>query len=386
MRWQSLLIALVGVVWLAIRPSYAAEYRPLPPPPHAGLSSDWLIYNRAQNRLTLYLSGYHQPRRAYYQWVTLQADKPTVISFTAHQHLSLFLDNKLVYTAPAAGSYRLDLAKLLPLSSAPTRHLLCIWHPEIPPAYTSFVDATPLHVTKATEAVAPLLPQERVPGHHNAYVCFLLLLGLLYGGVRVTYRPGFSRIYELKSFLSSSADQDFLIKPTATWLNLALILVFSLSFALILVAVHTSLQDALILRQIFNVPESAIVVRILLYTGLVFGFVLLKYPYLYIMGYIFDVIPVVTVQYREFVRTILLIGLVLPFVVVLYLTLNVAAPVTVLWISNGVIAFLLLATVGRIALTLHRKSSLLNLHLFSYLCATEVIPLIILLKLIVFAY
>ncbi|MCR5887815.1 DUF4271 domain-containing protein [Hymenobacter sp. J193] len=383
MNWRQLAL-LVGWLLLAAMPGRAAEYRPLPPPPPVGLSADWLIYKPGQNRLTLYLAGYHQPSRAYYQWVSLQPGQPTVISFTALQNLSLFLDNQLVFTAPEAGSYTLDLARFVPATGLTAKHLLCVWHPTTPPAYASFVDVEPVPVARSKHAVAPLLPQERVLGYHNAYVCFLLLLGLLYGGVRVTYRPGFSRIYELRSFLNNSADQDFLIKPTATWLNLLLLVVFSLSFALLLVAVHTSLQNVLILRQLFNVPESAIVLRVLLYTGLVLAFVLLKYPYISFMGYIFDVLPLVTVQYREFVRTILLIGLALPFVVIIYLTLNTAAPAVVLWLSNGVITFLLVATVVRIALTLHRKSSVLNLHLFSYLCATEVIPLVILLKLIVF--
>ena len=79
-------------------------------------------------------------------------------------------------------------------------------------------------------------------------------------------------------------------------------------------------------------------------------------------------------------------GLFLPMVMLLYLGLNQRLPETVLWVSNGVVSLLLVGTVWRVARTLHRKNSLLNLHLFSYLCATEVIPLIILLKLIVFTY
>jgi hypothetical protein len=104
------------------------------------------------------------------------------------------------------------------------------------------------------------------------------------------------------------------------------------------------------------------------------------------MGYIFDVTELVMVQYREFVRTILFMGLFLPLVMVLYLSLNQTLPEAVLWISNGVVSLMLIGTVARIARTLSRRVSLLNLHLFSYLCATEVIPLLVLLKVIVFTY
>jgi hypothetical protein len=128
------------------------------------------------------------------------------------------------------------------------------------------------------------------------------------------------------------------------------------------------------------------IIGILLYTALVAGFVIGKYLFLELMGYIFDVTDLVMVQYREFVRTILFMGLFLPLVMFLYLGLNQRLPETVLWVSNGVVSLLLIGTVLRVARTLHHKASLLNLHLFSYLCATEVIPLVILLKLIVFTY
>nr|WP_262905011.1 DUF4271 domain-containing protein [Hymenobacter pini] len=231
--------------------------------------------------------------------------------------------------------------------------------------------------------------QPRPRGHQgqNVFVGFLLLIGLCYGALRATYQPGFVRIYQLDGLWSKpSTEQDFLIKPTLTWLNLVLVLLFSLSFALLLVAIHTNIQSIVILRQLFDVAESAIVVRVLLYTVLVAGFVLGKYLFLELMGYIFDVTELVTLQYREFIRTILFMGLFLPVVMLLYLGLNQRLPETVLWVSNGVVSLLLIGTVLRVGRTLNRKTSLLNLHLFSYLCATEVIPLIILLKLIVFTY
>lgn len=369
------------------RTALAAEYRPLPPAPQKGLTNDWLIYNPAQNRLTLYLPDYHPPAHAYYQWVSLKSGQPVPITFTARQNLSLFLDNRLVFTAPESGVFSLDLAQLIPAGSPAARHLLCIWHPDESPTYSSFVNTVPQPAIQKGNAANALLPQERVPGPQNVYIVFLLLIGLGYGGIRATYRPGFTRIYQLSSFWSkSSTDQDFLIKPTITWLNLVLVLVFSLSFALLLVAIHTSVQNVPIIRRIFNVPESALVVRVLLYTGLIAAFVLLKYLYLQVMGYIFDVSGLVMVQYREFIRTILLMGLVLPFVMLLYLALNSSAPSMVLWVSNGVVTLLLLVTVLRIGRTLNQRTSLLNLHLFSYLCATEVLPFIVLLKIIVFPY
>jgi hypothetical protein len=389
-RWRQWLLGLL--LLLPAMRGRAAEYRLLPPAPRSGLSADWLIHDEARNRLVLYLPDYHAPAHAYYQWLTLRPRGSFIVSFAARRGQSLFLDNRLVFTAATTSSYTLDLAKLLPPDSAPGVHLLCVWHPEVAPNLSSFTDvraAPPATEPAAKSSVRRMLAQPLARSHlgENVFLLFLLLIGLLYGSIRAAYQPGFARIYQFKNVWSkSAAEQDFLVKPTITWLNILLVLVFALSFALLLVAIHTNVQHILILQRLFDVPESALVLRILLYTGLVAGFVLGKYLFLELMGYIFDVGEVVLVQYREFIRTILFLGLCLPFVMLLYLGLNQTLPETVLWVSNGVVSLLLIGTVVRVARTIHRRVSLLNLHLFSYLCATEVIPLVILLKLIVFTY
>ena len=113
---------------------------------------------------------------------------------------------------------------------------------------------------------------------------------------------------------------------------------------------------------------------------------LLKLLFLTLMGYIFDLTPLVSLQYREFVRTLLFMGIFFPLIMILYLAFNTVVPQLVLLISNIAVSTILIVTVLRIFYTLNKKFALRNLHLFSYICATEIIPLIILLKLIVFNY
>lgn len=369
------------------REAYGVEYRPLPTVARVGLSDDWLIHDVTRNKLVLYLPGYHVPSRAYYQLIHVRSGQPFRISFAARQNLTLFLDNQLVFQAPAPANYTVDLARLLPSSAASGRHLLCVWHPEVSPDYNSFTNATPVAVkTTTAKTLSEWQPRQRAGGHQgeNVFLCFLLLIGLLYGAIRTVYRPGFARIYELWS--NSPGEQNFLTRPTITWLNLLLVLVFALSFGVLIVAIHTNVQSIVILRQLFAVTESGLILRVLLYASLIAAFVMFKAVYLALMGFIFDLSSLVLVQYREFVRSLLFMGLFLPIVMLLYLVLNQTWPQGVLWVSNGVVSMMLLATVFRVARTLNRRMSLLNLHLFSYLCATEIIPLTVLLKLLVITY
>ena len=383
----------VWALWLLLatgpEAARASEYRQLPPATASSLSSDWLIHDAARNRLIFYLPGYHQPAHAYYQWVQVSRSQSFPISFAAQRGLSLFLDNQLIFTARNATTYSLDLARLLPPKLPAGRHLLAVWQPDDIPALASFVGSAPTNSTGPARVALAGQAQPRLPGPQgqSVYLGFLLVLGLCYGAVRTTYQPGMSRIFQLDELFGRGSDQQaFLSKPAFSLLNLLLVLLFALSFALLLTAIHTDLQNLPLLRRFFNVPETAIVARVLLYTGIITTFVLGKYLFIAVMAYIFDLLPLVDVQYREFLRTTLLAGLVLPLVLLLYLSLNSGFPHTVAWAASGAIGVILVGSVLRVARTLHHYASLLNLHLFAYLCATEVLPLLVLLKVIVFNY
>ena len=366
--------------------SYAAEYRPLPPAAPTGLTTDWLIHDLGRNRLILYLPGYHAPAHAYYQYVRLRRGQPFPVAFAAQRGLSLFLDNQLVFTTDRAGPYTFDLAQRLPVDLVPGTHLLSVWQPGGSPALASFTSETAA-VSDATPDTAAEIAQTRPPGPlgQNVLLSFLLVLGLLYGGVRATYQPGLARVFRFDELFGNGSEQGaFLARPAFSLLNILLVLLFGLSFALLLTALHTGLENLPLVRQFVVVPERAIVARVLLYAALIAGFVLGKYLYVSLLAYTFDLRELVAVQYREFLRTTLLAGLSLPFALLLYLGLNGRHPTAVAGTAAAVIALVLVGTVLRVLHTVHQRASLLNLHLFAYLCATEILPMLILLRLLVF--
>jgi len=378
---------------LPLLPVRAAEYQPLPPTVTTGLApDDWLLHDATGNRLILYLPGYHAPAHAYYQWVRFVPRQPFVLSFSATPGLSIFLDNQLVYTAATAGRFSFDLAQSVSPDRLARPHLLAVWQPDGYPALRSFSAETsastrPTAVTATAASPAPRLQLRLPPGQGtNVLLLLLLVVGVLYGVVRSTYPTGLGRILEVNELFGSSADpQSFLTRPAFTWLNMGLVVLFSLSLALLLTALHTDFSSLPLLQRVLDVPESAIVARVFLYTGLILSFIVGKYVLVELLSYIFDLRLLVNLHYREFLRTTLLLGLLVPLVLLLYLGLNARWP-GVVDVANGCVLLLLTATVLRVARTLHQRASLLNLHLFAYLCATEVLPLAVLLKLIVFTY
>jgi hypothetical protein len=384
--WASLLACLSLVVL-----ARAAEYRPLPPASAPGLSADnWLLHDAARNRLILYLPGYHAPAHAYYQWVRLRAGQPLRVSFAAQPGLSIFVDNKLLLRAGKAGSYIVDLSKNLSRQATAT-HLLAVWQPDGYPALGSFaVVGAATEASSKEPAVAPAsmvpLPARLQVGtlQSQSLLLGLLLVGLLYGAVRSAYPAGLASVLQVSDvFGATSNPQNFLVRPAFTLLNLVLVLLFSLSLALLLTALHTDFSSLPLVNQLLKVPEAATLSKIGLYTGLILGFIIGKFLLVEGLSYVFDLRPLATVHYREFLRTTLVMGLLVPVALFLFLSLNAYWP-PIVGIANGFVLVLLTVTVLRVAQTLHQRASLLNLHLFAYLCATEILPLAVLLKLIVF--
>lgn len=357
--------------------------------PKNRLSTDWLIYQAPQNQLQPYLKDYHPARTALYQWVNLRPDQPFRVTFKAKKDLCLFIDNQLVFTADSPAVYTVDLTERLKVAGPKKGEaLLGVWHPTDQPDYASFENTREVLVAESDDAKSwALINLVREDRSQNVFILVLLMIGLIYGALKVSFPSDFNSLFRISNFMRASTLQEgALAKPIRNWAFLFFVMAFSLSFSLLIVAIHTDLQQIYLFNRLFSVSDADIVSRIVFYTGLTFLFIMLKYVFLRIMGFIFDLSKLVQTQYREFVRSTLFLGLSLPAIMLLYLTLNVSMPTAVLLISNVAVSVLLIITSLRIFRTLNKKASLLNLHLFSYICATEIIPLVIILKLVVFSY
>jgi len=354
-----------------------------PAPQKPLLASDWLTFQAQRNQLVPYLPDYHNEAQALYQWVSFDAFTNPKITLAARQNLCLFLDNKLVFVADSTARYTLDLSPyLLPGK----KYLLTIWHPSQQPNYLSFQSATEqVAVMSATQKTLLQLLPKQPDMRKSALVLFMMVVGLLYGSLRLTFPSDFSSIFRVGNFSKhSTLEEGLLAKPIGNWSSVLFVLAFSLSFALLIAAIHTNIEDLALLNQLFNAAQADLISKILFYTLLIFLFVVFKFLFLRLMGFTFGVEDVVLTQYREFLRTLLAVGGFLPLIMLLYLAFAQSTPSVVYLLANSSITILLIFTVARTFITVSNKYSLQNLHLFSYLCATEVIPLMILLKLIVF--
>lgn len=376
-----ILIAIVG-------PVLQTKAQVLPLEQNNSLTGEWYVYDNASGELVPYVSVEHSSQKALHQWLSIVPSQPFPIGFAAPQGLCIYLNNRLVFKADSTASYKLDLAESInDLKPVDGKILLSVWHPTQQPNIKSFYnDVQSVSQGKRSDQ-RPLSIRVRDYVNQNAFILVLLLIGLVYGWLRVNYPADFQALYDVRyGGRSNRLDEGFLSNPLASWSGILFILAFSLSLALLIAAIHTNVQHIRLFNRLFPVSEADITTKIAVYTLAIFLFIVFKYLFLKIMAFIFGLEEVVLLQYREFIKTLLFLGIFLPFVMLLYLSMNTYIPEIIVMVSNVLVSLLLLLAVLRVFVTVNKKATVLNLHLFSYLCATEVIPLAIVLKLIVFNF
>lgn len=352
------------------------------------VTADWLVYEPGTTQLVPYIAGVHTNYKAIHQWLSISQAQPFVIGFTAQSGLCLFLNNQLVFKADATAPYTLNITQHLgSIQPVAGKYLLTVWHPTYQPNVSTFKNQLQEQNIAKRIDQRPFSIRVREYVNQNAFILFMLLIGLIYGWLKTSYPSDFGSIFRLmRTDRNTSLEDGYMLKPLSSWSGILFVLAFSLTMALLIAAIHTNVQHVRLFNKLFPVSQADITTKIVFYTFLVFVFILIKYIFLKVMSFIFGLEQVVQVQYREFIRTLLFLGMFLPLVLLLYLALNASNPELILLISNMAVSLVLVFTMLRIFASVNKKLPVLNLHLFSYLCATEVIPLAIMLKLIVFNF
>jgi hypothetical protein len=374
------------VLTLGVLPLAKAQVLPLEQ--SNTLTGEWLIFDTNSRELVPYVSVVHSKQNAVHQWISPVPAQPFLIGFTAQKDLCLFLNNKLIFKADSTATYKLNLSNFTSsVKYIEGKVLLTVWHPSQQPNVKGFYNDVQNNSVSKASGQRPLSIKIRDYVNQNAFILFLLFIGLIYGWLRVNYSAEFHALYNISSASRSSRlDEGLLAKPISSWSSIMFILAFSLSLALLIAAIHTNVQHVRLFNRLFPVSESDITTKIVVYALAVFIFILFKYLFLKVMAFIFGLEHIVVLQYREFIKSLLFFGIFLPFVMILYLSMNNLIPEAILLVSNILVSLLLVLAVLRVFMVVNKKATVLNLHLFSYLCATEVIPLAIVLKLIVFSF
>lgn len=222
--------------------------------------------------------------------------------------------------------------------------------------------------------------------HFNNFIIIatFLLLFFMVGLFRANAQLTFDYLNVIKLFSIQERDDATVTGRIGASLNILYFVFVSFLFALLLLILFQFSNDRFSLSTYFNSQSTAAAFGVwLLLSTIVFVVLMLKLLLIFIFSQLFGLRETVRFQFFHFVRLLFISGIGVGLVFIGFFiidTRSAAAFAGILYI----IATLTLISVAFLFLKLLGRTGLPVFHLFSYLCASEIIPLIIIGKVLLF--
>lgn len=233
---------------------------------------------------------------------------------------------------------------------------------------------------------APDLNVLRASDHFSNFIILvtLLLLFFFVALFRANPQLTFDYVNVIKLISLQERDEATVTGRIGASLNLLYFAFVSFLFALLLLVLFHYSIDRFAISTYFVTQSTAGAFAIwLLLSVIVFVVLMFKLLLIFIFSQLFGLRDTVRFQFFHFVRLLFITGVGLGFILMLFFILNTnnTSAYASLLIAASV---LIILSVGFLFLKLLGRTGLPVFHLFSYLCASEIIPLIIVGKVLLF--
>jgi|GEM_PF-5972023 len=345
------------------------------------LSSDWKIYNADIQGYVPFIKGQFTPSHFIFQWIDLEKYAGYHLQLKAAPELSLFVNNELYYTNVKSGYQNVDIPikDLLGLAKEGRKDLLTLYQPD------AAFNAGAVSIGYYPEKQIASVPAIKIEAKKESFLGDLIM-GLFISSFAIMailknrFPKSFSLFFQ-KSEFSLSASEEVLSSRIIDFPLLLVIILnaFSLSILIFSNKESENFVKFLTLAQTPNLPLFS---QFALSTLMIIFLILIKYLLITILGWIFNLNRLITFHFYEFLSIMLKVNLfVIPVVIILF-SMNNFYPfmsVTALTIILLIIFFLLIL---KVAYIIFKFSNYRNLYLFSYLCISEILPFIVITKLL----
>jgi hypothetical protein len=234
-------------------------------------------------------------------------------------------------------------------------------------------------------SVLPLKPRGQSGLEDFAIVAAILITALF--AFLWNYHPSaFKSYYNIKPLLSLAIKEDtVLISRPLSRLSMLFILNHSLLLSFLYILIQKSSGKQLLNDRILQTASSFS--ELFYYFSLlslsIFILIIAKYFFLYFLGSLFNLSNVIHIHfYKYLLFSRLFYSIIVPVLFVIYLSFPLAISTASQQVIYIIIAFNFIRLVI-INFALNKLTSVKNLYLFSYLCATELTPLLIGIKVLV---
>jgi hypothetical protein len=352
------------------------------------LTDQWLVYDNAYQSYVPYL-----PDRYPVQYtLSLIVDPARYRSYhlllQPDESCYLFVQSRLVKVLQPSQRVSLDIDSLQ--RSAKSQTLLLSLY--APGGYNNVPVAQVVFPRSRVLQVASPAPQEELQARvreNNSFSNFLIIAAVFVLGLYAflwNYHPkAFSQYFNLRFMVPGALREDLplISKPLS---GSSLLFILSHSFLLSLFYVTVQQSSDRLFADVLTVTTTdqfwPLTRYFLMMAGLIFSLLLGKYILIQAVGSVFKLSGVTQVHYYEY---LLFSRVFYTVVVFLQFTLFLVAPVWISVVAEVIIWVVLLFNLVRIVVinsVLGKLTSAKNLYLFSYLCTTELIPLLIGIKIL----
>ncbi len=324
----------------------------------------WLIHQ--DNKFQSYNN---KPAKAIYFWLNTQ-QRHALLKIDSRHNFSLYVNNQLV--AQKKGDVTISVDSLL---SAFTPPLFC----------AVYSDAGVHHLQTFMSDRVPERDLELLKRSNSYFLDFTIIATLmLIACFAIFWRtnPALTLDYLNVNKLFSFQDKDeskFTLR-IASSVNLLIYLFGSFFLALILLVAFRLAGNQFWLSQRFQMGStSQALVQWLWLSSIIFLLFLLKLVWLTILTALFGFRDTVSFQFFNFIRMVLLAVTAIAFLCVIFYAFKVQESSyfeTLIYILSGIFV----AGTLIIYFKLLSRMPFHFFHLFSYLCASEIIPLLVLMK------
>ncbi len=345
------------------------------------LDSAWLVYDVAYEGYVPFYERRHADAHALHLHLPPAQFRGYALRVEVQSDVCLFTDGHLTQCYDQPGNYTIDLSAYDTLETA---LWLTFHHPQSAYDHVSAVQliradaASPALADRAPPALEPRR-RPTLPGREFVTLA-LLLLGTGYVAVRRVAGPGFQAFFRLSRFFTDRVS-DYSGDRRMGVTSLLLILLNCLTIGLVFYALQQYYEQATWLGFLRILRRMSVVGQVLYLALLVLSYYGLQLVIIYLFGWLFRLRGVAAAHYFEFIRFTTFTGLALALLVLALFNVQSYTPAQLVPVVGGVAAALLLSRILKVGLLLGKSASYHILYLFSYLCATELIPIFIIIKL-----
>lgn len=300
---------------------------------------------------------------------------------------ALFIDQKIVVSQKSDTCISLDIDSLFSIygRSGQENLFLSVYHKELEIDELQFAVIKTLSENDATQIESDtdvIAIARSFSPFKNFYIVGLLLILALIAMVKVAYPKIFNEFFSLEKIFSFKWREDsFVASRAISGLNLLFLVLYSLlmAFIVVVLAHETGTMpdqfDFISFADFSSSFFSWIIVALIVYIIMIF-----KYIIIYISSSLLGFKDIVSYHFLDYIRISQIFMIVL-LVIISFSTISFRDFITPdSMIFPYIIFTSIFLTTTLLLFKLLSSTSYRNMHLFSYLCTTEILPLIISIK------